>query len=124
MFFKKYLSLTLLCASILICCGISPGHAEPFSKFIVLDNPGAFNTDLFDINNLGQISGISNKFRTIGTYTTFVYDKGNYQIIATTAGMAMAKPFGINDAGQIVGQLLLSDHTQHGFFMTRYFLPP
>jgi probable HAF family extracellular repeat protein len=78
------------------------------SQYTTVDDPSAFNTDPFSINDAGQIVGDH-----VGG-NSFLYSGGTYVTIADPAGFS-TQALEINNAGQIVGSYMTGDGTRHGF---------
>lgn len=77
--------------------------------YTTIDFPGAERTELYDINDLGDIIG---SYRDVFGVHPFLYDDGLF-----TALDLPGTPSGINDRGQIVGYY--SDSSgEHGFLAT------
>jgi hypothetical protein len=70
--------------------------------FTSIDYPGAVDTQVFGVNNSGQVTG--DGFDAVGASSPFVYDakKGSYTLIASPPGLN-AVVFGINEAGVMAG---------------------
>jgi probable HAF family extracellular repeat protein len=79
--------------------------------FQTFDYPGADISNLFGINNNGQIVG--NYTILGGAAGGFLYDGANF-VTVTPPGASSSNVFGLNDYGQIVGNYSASG-TQHGF---------
>jgi hypothetical protein len=69
-------------------------------KFTVIDVPGAFATELFGINDSGEIVGAFYRFAGSIYSSPFVYSNGNYFGIT---GAYLGAAVGINDLGDVVG---------------------
>jgi probable HAF family extracellular repeat protein len=85
------------------------GDAATLHGFVLTGNrvttfeaPGAPVTFPFDINDRGQIVGLSTSGPTATTASGFLRSHGRFTAI-NRPGAAFTAPFGINDRGQIVG---------------------
>jgi len=76
--------------------------------------PAAAYTQLFDVNNSGQMVGYS--FTGAGPTQGFLYNGGTFTSIAGPAGAFSSAATGISDGGVIVGSFATSDaDPQQGF---------
>jgi hypothetical protein len=86
-------------------CGCTgPNSIDGFlysgGKFTVIDVPGAYATELFGINDYGEIVGAFYLFANSQYSSPFVYSNGNYIGIP---GAYLGAAIGINDLGDVVG---------------------
>jgi len=81
-----------------------------------LNYPGAVQTEVTDINNLGQMVGVytDDPNDPRGSKYSFLYSDGTYTPI-TYPGATRTWAFGINDLGQIVGTY--ENGGQYGFLL-------
>jgi probable HAF family extracellular repeat protein len=84
------------------------------STFSVINVPGAYLTEIYGINNLGQMVGISDS--SSGS-RGFLYGGGVFTTIDDPNGYLPggAMPRGINNLGQIVGSYIAGPDVGHGF---------
>jgi uncharacterized membrane protein len=83
----------------------SYGFLYSGGTYTTLDVPGSTYTVAEDINNNGQIAG----YYFLGPGGSggvrgFLYDSGNYTTLGSSISTNFVAAFGINDAGEIVGQ--------------------
>ena len=78
------------------------GFIESNGSFTSVDVPGADATQVFGINNRGQIVGTSTNY-SINKSTGFIYSGGRFTSI-NVPGAYETTPLGINDSGEVVGQ--------------------
>src|SRR5437016_4833750 len=104
---QRTLKLGLFSAVLLLATS-APSHAG--YQFITIDVPGSKNTDLYSINNSGQIVG---RFDDKDGVHGFLYDAGAITPIDVPGALG-TQTTGINNSGQIVG--LFNDKLgEHGF---------
>jgi probable HAF family extracellular repeat protein len=107
---QRYVLFVLLTLGFLL--GVPLGaHAIVYS-FTRIDVPGAYNTEAFGINNLGQIVGSYADSNSTGPHG-FLARAGKFSVI-DVPGAVDTVASGINNLGQIVGSYFLNG-TRHGF---------
>jgi probable HAF family extracellular repeat protein len=91
------------------------------NDFVILGTLGGSFSSAFDINNLGQITGVSftsDEYLPVPPYLpveqAFLYENGHMMGIGTLGGQ-ISHGWGINDVGQIVGESSLLNHEMHAF---------
>jgi hypothetical protein len=84
------------------------GYLLSGSTYTTIDDPG-FDTELYGINNLGEIIGVNYPVGPNPQVQGFSYEGGVFTPI-TVAGFSNVAPFGINDAGEIVGTVSNSNN--------------
>jgi len=72
------------------------------NRVTTFEAPGAQVTIPFDINDRGQVVGVSTSSLTTATASGFLRSEGRFTAINRPGAVATV-PFGINDRGQIVG---------------------
>jgi probable HAF family extracellular repeat protein len=80
--------------------------------YTIIDYPAAFNTGVFGINRVGQMSGTF--FGNDGVGRAFIYADGKFNTINFPQA-ERTFGFGINDAGSLVGYYIDSGNLTHGF---------
>jgi probable HAF family extracellular repeat protein len=97
---------------VLLMLAAAPLHADTIYSFTTIDVPGATGTAPEGINNAGQIVGFDGD--TVGTQHGFLLSGGIYTPIDVPGALpGTTRAFGINDAGQIVG-----DSVSHSFLLS------
>jgi len=86
-----------------------PSDTERTYTYKTIDYPGATNTSIYGINNLGQVVGHFGEgmYSGLGEHA-FTYDKGVYTEIKYP-GSNSTMAYGINDSGQIVGDYTIGE---------------
>jgi hypothetical protein len=77
------------------------GYLLSGGMYTTIDDPG-YDTELYGINNLGEIVGVNYLVGPDTPILGFSYQGGVFTPI-TVAGFSNVAPFGINDSGEIVG---------------------
>jgi hypothetical protein len=100
--------------------GFIYSHGEYFAHDVPVD--GATNTELFGINNRGEIVGVYQKPGTGGVISGlisvgFLYDHGAFRDISHPNAPCGIFPRGINDAEAMAGYYFDVDCNSHGFLM-------
>lgn len=89
----------------------SNGAIETFN------HPSHLSLSISDINNLGGMVGETRSDLTVfGVIRGFLYDQGTYSEISFP-GSALTRAYGINDAGDIVGQFQNDDAINRPFLL-------
>ena len=89
------------------------GEVQEEESFCQLDYPGAAETDILGINNLGQMVGM---FTTLTATAGFLYDRGTFSPPMTyPAPGSLTVPNGVNDRGEIVGVFQDAGPGEHSF---------
>jgi hypothetical protein len=91
--------------------GIQHGFLEAGGHFTSISPPGDTFTKLFGINNLGQVLGATSSI------ANFVYAHGRFTPLSDLGDSAFS--LGINDLGQIVGGVSVSNGDTIGLLDTR-----
>jgi uncharacterized membrane protein len=91
-------------------------------KYTKIDFPGAIETQALSINNLGQVVG--QYTRQDGTFGGFRWDKGRIKDIdiPDVPGQIGASVSAINDKGELVGSVAVTENSQlvqFGFLLAR-----
>jgi probable HAF family extracellular repeat protein len=81
-------------------------------SYTTIDPPGSGRTDLFSINEAGQIVGLY--VDSNGHYQGFLDEGGIYTTI-NLSGSDYTIPSSINDSGQVIGSYADSTQQKHGF---------
>ncbi len=94
----------------------APMVAQAQYVYQLIDYPGADNTQVFGINDRGDVVGIG--FADPNSLP-FVYDskKGNFTDVAPLAGYSATGVLGINDPGVMVGSVTSLDETTASGFI-------
>jgi len=86
-----------------------PSDTERTYTYKTIDYPGANNTSVYGINNLGQVVGHYGESMYLGLGEhAFMYDNGTYTEIKFP-GSNSTMAYGINDSGQIVGDYAIGE---------------
>lgn len=83
----------------------------------VYNFPSLASTSISEINNLGAMVGETRSDLTVfGVIRGFLYDQGNYSEISFP-GSVLTRAYGINDAGDVVGQFQNDDAVSRPFLL-------
>jgi len=93
---------------------VSEGFVLSNGKYTITDVPGATNTSLFGINNLGDIVG--SYVDTSGTTHGFLKSNGSITTI-DFPGSTSTNAQDINDSGEIVGSTVVAN-VRHGYLFS------
>jgi hypothetical protein len=99
------------------------GFIYEHGHYTVVDAPaaGATNTELFGINNRGEIVGVYQKPSSSGLFgfisAGFLYDRGDFRDISHPDAPCGIVPRGINDTEAVAGFYFDIDCNSHGFLL-------
>ncbi len=96
---KLTLSLRLAAACAALSIGLT-AQATNYT-FTRIDVAGATETEVWDVNNHGQVAGAS--VDGDGVLRGFVYSNGSYTSISGPSGSLDSVAFGVSDGGAVVG---------------------
>jgi probable HAF family extracellular repeat protein len=82
--------------------GVNHGFLWQDGRFTTIDGPTGTGATLTDINDHGEIVGVSADPAVPGTIAGFLLSRGTYTSLARS-GATFTLPFGLNNKGQIVG---------------------
>jgi uncharacterized membrane protein len=88
-------------------------HAQ--YDYQLIDHPGATNTQVFGINDRGNVVG--NGFDPVGLPFVYASKKGTLTDVAPLAGYSETSVLGINDSGVMVGSVASLDETTNSGFI-------
>ncbi|HYM34327.1 MAG TPA: hypothetical protein VET48_02970, partial [Steroidobacteraceae bacterium] len=94
-------NISRLGALLAMVCAATAAHAVSYD-ITTVSRPGAFLTQLFDINNAGQAVGFSSDSLN-GNNSAFIYSSGTFTALTGPAGAVSTSALGISDGGIVVG---------------------
>jgi hypothetical protein len=96
--------ITKRLATAALALGCLTGSAQAAYVLTEVARPGAAVTQLWDINNLGQMVGYSLSGTTATDYAqAFIYDGSSYTTLGGPTGALTSAALGISDGGTVVG---------------------
>lgn len=95
---------------------VGGGSVWERGKFVDLGTLGGRSASAYDINDRGQIVGVSRNAE--GYRRAFLWERGEMRDLGTLGG-TQSWAFGINNRGQVVGVAFTEDGVEHAFLWHR-----